>query len=157
MMDYFEINRLLRMGAPPGKVIPGYGKGKRPKKAPVGSETQEQKLTRLWMEKGCPEKMTIKDKTGEIKFVLVEGIPILSSVTDNPLKIPYSCGPQGKKSKKLNYRSLSVTCVICGTEFEARRKGAKYCSSRCRQKMSREEKYKKSKQETDQLLRVLDQ
>ena len=118
------------------------------------NESRDHILRDLWLQHGCPERMTIHvRKTGET-IRLINGLPVTLTQENNPLSI---IGSKAKNRESIARQPVTLTriCKACRNEFSAQRKNAQFCSARCRVKFHREAQMRRNRQEAQYLLSAI--
>jgi hypothetical protein len=101
--------------------------------------SRNQVLRDLWLSCGCPERMTVQDRSAGETILLINGFrrsPVTLSAKNNALLMQ---GSDAKKRGSIVRQPVTLTqvCEHCLKQFESRRKTARFCSPTCRKRAAR--------------------
>ena len=117
-------------------------------------------LAKLWMQPGCPEKMTIHVKSTGETITLIDRMPVTHDakgqpVRDNALSRPIKTRvPEGQKRELIVRQPVrdNRVCLACKNGFYSKRESAKYCSQRCQKRDKRKQEAQNQRAEHERLL-----
>jgi hypothetical protein len=109
-------------------------------------------LRDLWLEHGCPEKMTIHvRRTGET-VKLLNGLAVITDNAKNNHLLMRSSKAQKCDLGAGQPVTLTCVCKACIDEFPAQRKNAQFCSAKCRVRFNRKQEAQRRRMEHERLL-----